>query len=1258
MSNLTTNPVMKHLQIKQLQRVQRTSKALILPLLLGISTIVSAQTNPTAQVPPITQNFGTTSFSSLPAGFAAWGGLSGATLSTKSTAESSAATANATVLAQTTVQTGGGAYGYATASNGRFYIQTSSNATNGVNQLALAIDATGQSSITLGYDVEMISPQARTIGVVAQYRVGTSGTWTTITATSGSNPFLQSGGTAGVKTTVSATLPAAADNQPVVQVRWATWRGTETGSSSGLAIDNVSVTATAGSDTTAPTLSSTIPADGATSVLTTANLSATFSETVQKGTGNIVIKKSSDNSVVDTIDVTTAQVTIAGATVTIDPSVTLPPTEACYVQIDATAIKDNAGTPNFYAGISDTSTWNFTVVSSDTTSPTITLLSPLDDATEVALSANLVATFSESILKGTGNILIKKISDNSTVETIDVTSSIASVSGNTLTIDPTAPLDGATAYYVEIDATAIKDLADTPNFFAGITGNSTWNFTSLTPDTTAPAITDVAPADNIIGMSPTANLTVTYNETVQKGTGFITIKKTSDNSTVEAIDVTTAAVTVASTLVTIDPSVTLDASTEYYVLIDATAIRDVAAAPNNNAGITSTTAWSFKTFTPGDIVMSQIYGGGGNSGAQYKNDFVELHNNTAQSITLFGWSVQYASATGPFTNIATIPTATIPSGGYYLIQQAGGATGANLPTADATGILNFSATNGKVALVAGITGVSGSTSTLLSDFVGFGTANDFETAAAAAGSNTTSLLRLSQGTADTNNNGADFITGTPAPRNSSTTPFNPVVDGSGSVALVNATPASPLINQPVFAANTAQSVSINIAGTLATSTIAQVSITVPIEFGAPLLANVSASGTGLNGASPSVSGQTITLNRAAITTTNNVVVTISGLTTPDTSAALSLDGNYSFTVSTASSSGSLTAISPASTAYVVIPIANIRDQDANGVPLDLNKKVAIQGICTEENFNASTQTSGYIQSSSGGMNIFSGSVASPLVRGNDYIVFGNVIQFNGLSEITFSSAANAIFNLGAATAPTPEVVTLATLLAAPESYEGKLVRINTLSLAAGESDTWQSLATITLTDGALNIDARIPTGSAATTAPFYPVSITGIFNQFDNSSPFDSGYQITPRDNNDVISSNPPFLTWATGAPYNLTGNDALFDADPDKDGVPNGIEFISGSNPTDASDAALSSPTLVIDGASGARNATITYRSTSISDYLNPVLQISDDLQAWQSVINNQNATISKDDNYYGPGIDRYTVIIDANATKGFVRLSAQSNN
>jgi hypothetical protein len=77
---------------------------------------------------------------------------------------------------------------------------------------------------------------------LAQYRVGTNGVWTSLTASSGLNPFSQAGGTTGLKTTVTATLPAATENQPIVQIRWAVWRGTETGNSSGFGIDDVSVT--------------------------------------------------------------------------------------------------------------------------------------------------------------------------------------------------------------------------------------------------------------------------------------------------------------------------------------------------------------------------------------------------------------------------------------------------------------------------------------------------------------------------------------------------------------------------------------------------------------------------------------------------------------------------------------------------------------------------------------------------------------------------------------------------------------------------------------------------------------------------------------------------------------------------------------------------------------------------------------------------------------------------------------------------------
>lgn len=100
----------------------------------------------------------------------------------------------------------------------------------------------------------------------------------------------------------------------------------------------------------------------------------------------------------------------------------------------------------------------------------------------------------------------------------------------------------------------------------------------------------------------------------------------------------------------------------------------------------------------GGVVISQVYGGGGNSGATLKHDFVELYNRTAAPVDVTGWSVQYASSTGT-TWQRTSLTGTIAPGGHYLIQQAQGAGGtAALPTPDATGTIAMSATAGKVVL--------------------------------------------------------------------------------------------------------------------------------------------------------------------------------------------------------------------------------------------------------------------------------------------------------------------------------------------------------------------------------------------------------------------------------------------------------------------------------------------------------------------------------------------------------------------------------
>ncbi|MDQ3907478.1 MAG: lamin tail domain-containing protein, partial [Acidobacteriota bacterium] len=110
-----------------------------------------------------------------------------------------------------------------------------------------------------------------------------------------------------------------------------------------------------------------------------------------------------------------------------------------------------------------------------------------------------------------------------------------------------------------------------------------------------------------------------------------------------------------------------------------------------------------------DIVISQVYGGGGNNGATYKNDFIELFNKSTSPVTVTGWSVQYASAGGSSWAVTNL-SGTIQPGHYYLVQEAAGAGGTtSLPAPDAVGAgsgINMSGTAGKVALVTNTTALS------------------------------------------------------------------------------------------------------------------------------------------------------------------------------------------------------------------------------------------------------------------------------------------------------------------------------------------------------------------------------------------------------------------------------------------------------------------------------------------------------------------------------------------------------------------------
>lgn len=192
------------------------------------------------------------------------------------------------------------------------------------------------------------------------------------------------------------------------------------------------------------------------------------------------------------------------------------------------------------------------------------------------------------------------------------------------------------------------------------------------------------------------------------------------------------------------------------------------------------------------VVISQVYGGGGNTGAIFTNDFIELFNRGTSSVNLNGWSVQYASATGTsWSNLTALTNVTIAPGQYYLIKEAsGGAVGAALPTADVSGGINMSGTAGKIALVNNITPLTGAcpTGTNIIDFVGYGlTANCFEgTGPTPAPSNTTAVIRISNGCTDNNQNATDFVSGTPAPRNTA----SPLNICSVPSPILTATPAT------------------------------------------------------------------------------------------------------------------------------------------------------------------------------------------------------------------------------------------------------------------------------------------------------------------------------------------------------------------------------------------------------------------------------------------------------------------------------------
>ena len=197
------------------------------------------------------------------------------------------------------------------------------------------------------------------------------------------------------------------------------------------------------------------------------------------------------------------------------------------------------------------------------------------------------------------------------------------------------------------------------------------------------------------------------------------------------------------------------------------------------------------------VVISQIYGGGSNSGAPLRSDFIELFNPGHEAVNVTGWSVQYAAAGGSSTfNAATPLSGEIPAGGYYLVRQSTGSAGAEIPTPDATGTINLAAGSGKVLLIRqtaalGLGSIVCPSGPLVVDLVSFGSsAYDCGSGRTPTGSNSLAIFRKDGGCAISGSLSADFQTDVPAPRNSASPPN--LCSGGEPVVIdhVTLTPAS------------------------------------------------------------------------------------------------------------------------------------------------------------------------------------------------------------------------------------------------------------------------------------------------------------------------------------------------------------------------------------------------------------------------------------------------------------------------------------
>ncbi len=543
------------------------------------------------------------------------------------------------------------------------------------------------------------------------------------------------------------------------------------------------------------------------------------------------------------------------------------------------------------------------------------------------------------------------------------------------------------------------------------------------------------------------------------------------------------------------------------------------------------------------VVISEVYGGGGNTGATLKNDFIELYNPTDIAVSLSGWSVQYVSATG------TVPQKTFLSGSiqpksFFLIQEAQGAGGTqNLPTPDVTGIIPMSATGAKVVLARDTISVVNPTDANVVDFVGYGTADKFEgTAAVPLLTNTTSAERKASASStattmgsagseeragngyDSNNNLNDFvIRSSPDPQNSASLQEPVPVGGLGSGT----------------AAITPTRWKYNASTTIQIIFKPQADTVRGIRFVKPPTFTWSGGNIIVQSGTKTQSVDTTTISAIALKGSDSLIVTITAVTAVDTTDQLAIEVR-------SSKDGAVFAPIEKQPATLVYgeprTMATVKQKDGGGTLKLLNKWAVVRGIVTVGGeFISAPNTLGgpaYLQDATAAVAVFDSSVSFNVSRGDDIAVLGLVTSFNELFEMNPGillqkfSEGNGVDTL---------VLTAVQINSqtSSEPYESRLVRVNGIDsvtnvLSSQRVNSWAASVNYYLNGPTGQVQVRISpsVNLVGLPTPSGKFDCVGVLGQFQST------YQLMPRLVDDLIfeAAGPRIMTQA---PYesNMTSS-------------------------------------------------------------------------------------------------------------------------